>query len=161
MAERDDRHSTVLDKLLELTVVLNADMKQFFAREGLTLSRTHLLWHVYKHGPLTQRALAEALAVSARNITGLVDAMVETGFVTRELHPADRRATLVTLTDRGAAAARALEHGQGELARHLFGDLSEEELEQFSRGLDHVLSRLQAAILAPDAPAADISGRTT
>jgi DNA-binding MarR family transcriptional regulator len=161
MAERDNRYSTVLDKLLELTVVLNADMKQFFAREGLTLSRTHLLWHVYKHGPSTQRALAEALAVSARNITGLVDAMVETGFVTREVHPDDRRATLVTLTDRGAAAARALDHGRGELARHLFADLPEGELEQFSRGLDHVLSRLQVAMLALDAPAADMSGRTT
>ena len=31
------------------------------------------------NGPMTQRALAEVLGVSARNVTGLVDALVATG----------------------------------------------------------------------------------
>jgi DNA-binding MarR family transcriptional regulator len=42
--------------------------------------------------------LAEAIRVNPRNITGLVDALVEGGFVTREPHPTDRRSILVTLT---------------------------------------------------------------
>ncbi|SDK89805.1 DNA-binding transcriptional regulator, MarR family [Glycomyces sambucus] len=155
MVEREAGDIAMLGRLLELTVILNADMERMFAREGLTQSRTHLLWLVHQDGPATQRHLAEALGVSARNVTGLVDAMVETGFVTREPHPTDRRATLVTLTGRGADTARSLERGQGEFAALLFGDLSEAERDRLGRGLDHVIDRLKAAVLAEEPQAPD------
>ncbi|MEU6249540.1 MarR family transcriptional regulator [Glycomyces sp. NPDC047010] len=148
MTQRETREAAMLGRVLELAVVLNADMEQMFTREGLTQSRTHLLWLVHEEGPSTQRRLAEALGVSARNVTGLVDALAATGFVTREPHPADRRATLVTLTDRGAATARALEQGQGELAAQLFGGFPDADLDRLGLDLDQVIDRLKAAILA-------------
>ncbi|HEY4456567.1 MAG TPA: MarR family transcriptional regulator, partial [Pseudonocardiaceae bacterium] len=88
---------------MELNILLNEDAERGLAQSGLTMSRAGLLWEVFHHGPVTQRVLSEALKVSSRNITGLVDGLVETGFVTREPHPTDRRATLVTLTEHGKA----------------------------------------------------------
>ncbi len=41
---------------------------------------------------MTQRALADALQVTPRNVTGLVDALADSGFVERAPHPTDRRA---------------------------------------------------------------------
>jgi DNA-binding MarR family transcriptional regulator len=137
-----DRHIAILDQLLALTVLLNADMDREFAGKGLTLARTHLLWLVHQHGPSTQRALAKALDVSPRNVTGLVDALVATGFVTREPHPTDRRAALVTLTRHGTAVARELEQGRGDLARHVLAGLPDHDLDALGRSLDHVLRRL-------------------
>ena len=64
---------------------------------GLTPSRTHLLWELGHRGPVPQRVLAEALKVTPRAVTGLVDALAADGLVTREPHPTDRRAALVTL----------------------------------------------------------------
>ena len=43
---------------------------------GLTPSRTHLLWELGQHGPVTQRVLAEAFKLTPRAVTGLVDALV-------------------------------------------------------------------------------------
>lgn len=41
--------------------------------------------------------LADALEVTPRNVTSLVDALEEEGLVKRQPHPTDRRATIVEL----------------------------------------------------------------
>jgi DNA-binding MarR family transcriptional regulator len=137
---------TALDQVLELTVLLNDDMTASLARDGLTTSRAHLLWVLRETGPTTQRVLAEALGVSARNVTGLVDALEETGFVTREPHPTDRRATLVTCTERGARVTAEMAAGQQELAGLLFGQLRAQDLASLNRSLTHVLDRLNSRL---------------
>jgi DNA-binding MarR family transcriptional regulator len=136
-----------LDGVLELAVLINADMSRGLAERGLTESRTHLLWELHQRGPSTQRELADALQVSPRNITGLVDALADTGFVIREPHPTDRRATLVHFTDRGREVARTLEREQKEFARLLFDGMPDRQFNGFVKGLDAVLHRLRQ--LAP------------
>ena len=95
-------HLHVFDRLLEIALLIQDDLANFFTGTGLTPSRTHLLWELHRLGPCTQQALATALNVTPRNVTGLVDALEAGGFVDRRLHPNDRRATLVTLTELGA-----------------------------------------------------------
>jgi DNA-binding MarR family transcriptional regulator len=90
--------------------------------------------------------LAEALSVTARNVTGLVDGLEETRYVTREPHPRDRRATLVTLTDHGTDVMTQMEKGQEYFARLLFADLPDRHLDAMTRGLAHVLDRLRELV---------------
>lgn len=137
---------TALDRVLELVVLLNEDMTSSLGRDGLTPSRAHLLWELRSRGPSTQRVLAEALGVSARNITGLVDGLVATGFVTRETHPTDRRATLVCFTEHGAAITARMADGQQELAALLFADMAPERLDCLVDGLTDVLERLKSRL---------------
>jgi DNA-binding MarR family transcriptional regulator len=111
---------------------------------GLTPSRTHLLWEVGQRGPVPQRVLAEALRVTPRAVTGLVDALVHDGLVTREPHPGDRRATLVTLTARGETLVTQLKRDHKALARALFAPMSRSEFDRFSGGLGGVIDRLRA-----------------
>jgi DNA-binding MarR family transcriptional regulator len=141
------RATEALDRLLELTVLLNDDMTQALTREGLTVARTHLLWVLHELGPATQRALADALKVTPRNVTGLVDGLAESGHVTREPHPADRRATLVTLTPAGGAVMKNMARGREDLAAQLFGDFAE-DLDDLLHGIDHVTRRLRNALAA-------------
>ena len=91
----------IFDRLLEIALLFDADLARSFAGTALTTSRTHLLWVLHRVGPSTQRALAKALQVSPRNVTGLVDALEAAGYVERRPHPSDRRALLVTLTEQG------------------------------------------------------------
>ena len=126
-----------------LAVLLNDDMTRDLERRGLTRSRAHVVWEIRHRGPSTQQTLARALRVSPRAITGLVDALVVSGFVTREPHPDDRRATLVTFTRHGEKTAKQLERDHVEFARKLFADLPETTYQGFSRGLDAVLGRLR------------------
>jgi DNA-binding MarR family transcriptional regulator len=133
-------------RLMELNILLNQDAEQGMAKSGLTLARAGLLWEVFHRGPVTQRVLSEALKVSSRNITGLVDGLVETGFVTREPHPTDRRAILVTLTETGQTTTTQMIQAQQEFATTLFGDLGDDELATLVAGLDKVLARLRGVV---------------
>ena len=134
----------MLDRVLELVVLLNDDMTQAIEALDLTPSRTHLLWELGQRGPVTQRVLAEALKVTPRAVTGLVDALVESGLVTREPHPTDRRATLVTFTPEGKRLIGQLKRDHRALARALFRPMSRREFDCFARGLDDVITSLRA-----------------
>jgi DNA-binding MarR family transcriptional regulator len=144
----DDVPVAALDRVLELTVLLGRDMTACLAASGLTVARATLLWHLRAAGPSTQRALADALGVSARNVTGLVDGLAAAGLVTREPHPGDRRATLVTPTARGQELLAELARGQAELAGQLFGGLPPDRLAGLVSALDEVLARLRVLVPA-------------
>lgn len=137
-----------LDRVLELVVLLGDDMAERLTGEGLSVPRAHLLWRLHHDGPTTQRVLADGLAVTPRNVTGLVDGLAATGFVTREPHPTDRRATLVALTARGASAIAEMDDGHRKLAELLFADMSPRDFRAFGRGLGHVLGRLREGLQA-------------
>ena len=138
--------------MLELVVLLNDDMTQAIEALDLTLSRTHLLWELGQRGPVTQRVLAEALKVTPRAVTGLVDALVADGLVTREPHPSDRRATLVTFTSRGERLVARLKWDYTALAHALFAPMSRREFESFGRTLAGVIDRLHVHLVATDRP---------
>ena len=55
----------------------------------------------------------------------------------------DRRATLVTFTQRGEQTAKALERDHIEFASKLFSELPETTFRGYARGLDAVLARLR------------------
>jgi DNA-binding MarR family transcriptional regulator len=131
--------------------VLDDDMTKAIEALGLTPSRTHLLWALGQRGPVVQRVLAEALNVTPRAVTGLVDALVADGLVTREPHPADRRATLVTLTPRGRTLVAHLKRDHKRLARALFASMSNREFDGFARTLGGVIERLRAHLAASSA----------
>lgn len=141
----DPTWEATLDRVLELAVVLNKDMTSQLGEMGLTGSRAHVVWELGHRGPCKQQALAAALNVTPRTITSLIDGLVATGFVTREPHPGDRRATQVTLTARGSSAATTLRDGHRELAERLFGELSADQVDCFDAVLRQVLQRLRAA----------------
>lgn len=143
-------HVAALDQILELALLVAADMSSGLAERGLTDARAHLLWVLGQQGPCTQRELAESLRVSPRNVTGLVDALVATGFVTREPHPSDRRATLVRFTDHGAKVAAELATDHQEFARLLFEDLPTARFDAFAEGLGAVLDRLRTLVTAAE-----------
>jgi DNA-binding MarR family transcriptional regulator len=76
---------------------------------------------------LTMTKLADALAVTGRRVTALVDALTEDGLVERYAHPTDGRSTIVEITEAGRAQQRQVwEEHQGRVAV-AFGDLSDED----------------------------------
>ena len=65
---------------------------------GASVPRLRLLNAVHCHGPQKMADLAEALTVTPRNVTALVDGLEAEGLVRRVPHSTDRRVTLVELT---------------------------------------------------------------
>jgi len=135
----------VLDQLFELAGLLGEYMERGLVDRGLTRARAEVIWRLHQDGPVTQRTLSQALQVTPRNVTGLLDALETGGFVARRPHPSDRRAVLVTLTRHGSAAAAALEADHRRFAAELFGTTSNAELSRLSRSLRQVLDGLREA----------------
>lgn len=133
--------TTTLDRVLLLAQLVQADLAHFEREEGLSTPRVHLLWVLGEAGPSTQQSLARALAVTPRNVTGLVDGLVASSHVTREAHPSDRRATLVTPTALGARTIEGLTSSHVDLAQRLFGDVPADRLAVFGEVLDETTQR--------------------
>ncbi len=72
---------------------------------GLTFPRLRLLEALHCQGPAKMKTLADALGLSARNLTAVADSLEGDGLLRRVAHPSDRRATLLELTAEGQSAA--------------------------------------------------------
>ncbi|MEV0035643.1 MarR family transcriptional regulator [Streptomyces sp. NPDC050804] len=92
--------------------------------------RMRLLNALHTDGAQTMTQLAQALGVTQRRITALVDALDEDGLVERRPNPADGRSTVVSLTRGGTALQKlAWDEYRTDISR-AFDDLSPEQQEQ-------------------------------
>jgi DNA-binding MarR family transcriptional regulator len=123
-------------------------MEHDLSERGLTRPRATVMAGLHRGGPKRRRELAEALRVSPRNVTGLLDGLEATGFVARTMHPSDRRATLVRLTEHGIAVAKAMQADGQRLARLLFADVPSGEAGECAGMLDHVVAPLRESRFA-------------
>ncbi|WP_054813048.1 MarR family winged helix-turn-helix transcriptional regulator [Nocardia arizonensis] len=73
--------------------------------------------------------LAERLDIVPRSATTVVDTLEAAGLVRRAPDPANRRATLVTLTDAGAAELERMASARREAAVEIFATLSSAQRE--------------------------------
>lgn len=133
----------VLGQLMLVTKLLNADMERSLGPMGLTMVRTQVLWELGNRPGMNQRALAERLGVTPRNVTALIDALEETGFVQRRPHPTDRRAIELVLTDMGSQVFGQFQQGLEQFASALFEGFSSQGLAQLNDGLGAVTERLE------------------
>lgn len=91
----------------------------------------------------TVTEIAAHLGVTKQAASQLVDEIVRKGYAERRPHPADARARLVVLTERGWACTRAAEEAAAEAVRTWVDVLGESEV----RALCGRLGRI-----APDGP---------
>lgn len=123
------------------------ELQEIGVREyGLGFARGRVLWALRDSGPVLMRALSQALQISPRTVTGLVDALEADGWVTRSPHPTDRRATIISLTPVAAATLARLSSSYQALARELLGDVPPADLARFREVIVTVEERLDDAV---------------
>ena len=110
---------------------------------GGSVPRLRLLNAVLCHGPQKMADLADALAVTPRNVTALVDGLEGDGLVRRVPHSTDRRVTLVELTCNRERVAAQFETYQGSIER-LFDVLTVEDQRTLLRLLGTLHDRMHA-----------------
>jgi len=136
----------VMGKLFALAPRL-VELLDYGAREfGMSYSRGRVVAALSASGPVLMRALSEAVGVTPRTITGLVDALEADGWVQRCPHPSDRRATIVALTPSAEAAFARLDRGYRSLARDLLSGLPEADQQATLGVIDHIAARLDDAM---------------
>ncbi|RKS77508.1 DNA-binding MarR family transcriptional regulator [Motilibacter peucedani] len=99
----------------------------------LSPSHARALRAIASGDPVRLSALAERLRIAARSATEVVDTLAERGLAERRTDPADRRATLVALTDAGRELQEAMRAARAEEAGRLFGRLPEADRAELLR----------------------------
>ena len=85
------------------------------------------------HGTLRLSELSDHLHIAARSGTEVTDALESRGLVQRRPDPADRRATLVALTEQGESVLDAIREARGTEAERVFGRLSQADQAHLAR----------------------------
>src|SRR5262249_46817283 len=123
------------------------EVQDLGAREyGMSYARGRVVAALTVSGPVLMRALSEAVGVTPRTITGLIDALEKDGWVERRAHPTDRRATIVALTPAAEVAFAKLNQNYGHLSRDLVSGIPEADLPAALRVIEHIAARLDDAI---------------
>ncbi len=97
---------------------------------------------------LTMGALSARLMVTSGNVTGLINAMEKDGLVVRRPHPADRRSTLIGMTDAGRRLFARMAPAHAQWIEQAMAGLDRREVAQ----LWDVLGHLKASVRDAAAP---------
>src|SRR6266700_5691974 len=108
---------------------------------GLSLARFRVLSALQAAGRIRMNELSAALGVVPRTVTTIVDALEKERLVARLPAPADRRATLLEITQEGLSQLNRFRAMHNSAAAELFEVLTATERLQLAR----LLRRLQAA----------------
>ena len=104
--------SELLANLSALILLWNSPALQgeILAKSGEPLDQQahQTLRHLFAWGAMRPTALAEVLATGASHVSKIVRRLERDGLVERTTDPSDGRATRVTLTEEGEAAARGV-----------------------------------------------------
>ncbi|SDC55252.1 MarR family winged helix-turn-helix transcriptional regulator [Williamwhitmania taraxaci] len=85
-----------------------------------------------RHGILSMTDIGKCLAMPKPHITGIVDKLIEKGYVARTNDPNDRRIINISLTKKGLTNFEKIKMASTESLKDKLLLLSEEELEQLS-----------------------------
>ncbi|MGH3164770.1 MAG: MarR family winged helix-turn-helix transcriptional regulator [Trebonia sp.] len=134
------------DQLHRLTKRLRRAQAERLAPLGLTPAQERALRLIARGDePPRMTELADRLGIVPRSLTTVIDALEEAGLVRREIDPRNRRAILLSLTDRGAAVREELREARRRAAEDLFAPLSASDRET----LAGLLTRLDPADPGP------------
>jgi DNA-binding MarR family transcriptional regulator len=144
------RHAANLEANLELAKAV-ADFSVAFERwsrslieaDAPSLPRLKLLYALHCEGPQRMGDLADALEVTPRSVTALVDGLEAQGQVRRVPDPSDRRATIIELVE-GQSDVEGRYRDHALAVARLFDDLDTQDRETFLRICQQVTARLRS-----------------
>ena len=116
------------------TALLQA-AEPIWSQLDLTILQLKGLILLEARGELAISAIADALAVGRPSASVLVEQMVQMGLVRRSEDVADRRRSLVCLTDQGKDLAARLHRGDEQFMASMFARLDAADLRALEQGL--------------------------
>jgi DNA-binding MarR family transcriptional regulator len=132
-------------RLLQLVNVAQRRLERLMAAHGLSLGEFDVLATLRRNGVdarLSPSVLAKVAMVTPGGMTSRLDRLEAAGHIVREVDPADRRASLVSLTPSGREVVDGALEDLVAAETNLFSVLSEGERDRVDRILDKVTASL-------------------
>lgn len=106
----------------------------------LTMAQLKVLMLLMAVDESRMSELASSLQISMSTVSGLVERLVEHGYVTRRTDAIDRRQVMVSLTNEGVAVLDRFQELGTETLRNLLSELSTEELTAVGNSMDLLIA---------------------
>jgi len=129
-------------RLSAVARMLRQEFDRAVAELGITRSQWTMIVVVARRPGATQREIAEVLDVSEASAGRLIDRLCADGLLERHEHPDDRRARVVSVTEKARPLLDKLSELGRSNERRVFRDFSETELESLSDLLDKLYRTL-------------------
>ena len=108
-------------------------------RRGMQRERLLLFIDDHPEG-VWQKDLAEEAHINPSSASELIGKLEKDGFLIRAIDEADKRAVLLTLTEKGKLRAQEIRAGRKAFADQTFSNLTEEEKQTLSNILDKLMA---------------------
>ncbi|MDQ0223135.1 MarR family winged helix-turn-helix transcriptional regulator [Streptococcus moroccensis] len=96
-------------------------------QHGITLTQFGVLEILYNKGDLRIQDLIDKMLTTSGNMTVVIKNMIRDGLITRQPNPLDKRACLISLTDKGRAFIETILPDHYQNVGRIFSVLTDEE----------------------------------
>jgi len=119
--------------------IINAELKPL----DLSSAQGNILLHLLMgDSEMSQERLADELDIGKAAISRAIDSLEEKGYVTRKEHPLDKRAHLVTLTEKAKAIGPAIEGVYNHVFDIVRRGIAEEDYDRMVHLMAHIAENL-------------------
>jgi DNA-binding MarR family transcriptional regulator len=146
---REERLERAVTAFVRAARLLDVPRLHVWDERGITLPQLRILFRIRQEPGIGVRDLAQALGVSASNVTQQVDKLVTRGLVSRTDRPEDRRHVALRLTPEGEHVAGEVSQAARAYVRRLLEGLSPAEQEDLTRLLERLVELAHRATPAP------------
>jgi DNA-binding MarR family transcriptional regulator len=133
----------IVDNLLQIADKLFRELFEAVPREllelDITMPQLKIMVIGFMHGPMRMSDLAADLRVTLATATGLIDRLVERGFIQRESQPDDRRVVLCRLSPEGQKTVSRIWETASKRSRELLEAIDTKKLQMLSEVLETML----------------------
>lgn len=123
--------------MLRVQSSLERRSEAFFQPFGLTASKFNILnLLIINQGKMDQAKLVDQLLVGKSSISIVLKRMVRDNLIQREVHPEDKRQTVLVITDKGTTLWRTIAPIYETNVKAVFGVIPPRHRRQFLQDLD-------------------------
>ena len=120
--------------------IFNKLSYRFFSKTGITDAQFNVLMQLKYSSKqeLSQVELSRRLFVNRADITGLIDRLEKGGYVSRGVHPTDRRVNIIKVSAKGLDLLKRLEPAYFAEVNKLFKNLNKGEITGIISSLEKI-----------------------
>lgn len=148
MDERQDLIAQILERDRELFRLMHSGRHSEWLEIDITMAQLKTMLVLFGMGKASMGELADSLGTGVSTMTGIVDRLVDHGFVGREEDAHDRRVVVSHLTPAGQAVLDRLYLMAKDRMGVVLNQLSNEELLHVAQAVNHLCSAARTVSLA-------------
>lgn len=142
MDENTDQIKKVMHQIISAAIKHRKLMDYYLVETGIFSSQQQILMELSRKQFSSQKEIADRMNVSSAAIAVSLKKLERGGYISKEMDDADNRLNQITLTDKGCNVVEQSRQIFKNLNRRVFEDFKEDELEELSKLLCKLNSKL-------------------